>query len=493
MTLRAKLLTTVLTLVALALIVSDVASAAALRTYLLSQLDSDLVDGRAAAARRIEITPQNTTTTTAPTTGTTEAPSTTTTTAPNHLFPRENDQQLLNDFYVEVRGADGIVDDQLTPSINQGNDPLPQLSQEIIEENVDEGPFTVPAVDRSSFRYRAVAISAPNDTTIIVAVSLRDVNDAIQRLVWAEIVVTTAVLVSLGGAGWWIVRRELRPLEGMASTADAIAAGDLSQRVESSNPKSEIGRLSEALNTMLTQIEMSFAQQQASEERLRRFAADASHELRTPLTAIRGYAELYRQGAIISEEHLTRVLGRIEKEATRMGLMVEDLLLLARMDQNRPFEHTEVDLIDIVGEVVHDAKAVSDTHEITTEFAKDSAVLSGDGARIHQVIANLVGNALSHTPEGTRINVKVDVDSEIAEVRVEDNGQGMDPEQSAHIFERFYRIDEGRSRDQGGTGLGLSIVKSIVEKHGGTVGVESVKGEGSTFIIRLPLQPPAPV
>jgi two-component system OmpR family sensor kinase len=488
MTLRAKLLTTVLTLVFLALIVSDIASAAALRTYLLNELDNDVVDGRAAATRRIEISPSvpSTTSTTTPSTG--SSSNTTSSTLPlHHSIPRDNDQQLLNDFFVEVRSTDGTVDDQLVPAVLNSNDPLPDLPQSIVDKNRDKGPFTVSAVGDKSFHYRAVAMTAADNRTIIVAVSMSNLYNAMHRLIWAEVIVTLTVLLGLGLAGWWIVRTELRPLDAMAKTAGAIAAGDLSQRVESANPRTEVGRLGDALNTMLTQIETSFSQQQASEDRLRRFAADASHELRTPLTAVRGYAELFRQGAIKDEEHLKRVLHRIEKEAARMGTIVEDLLLLARMDQNRPFENEELDLITIINEVVHDARAVNNTHPISTTNAANSVVLRGDAARLHQVFANLIGNAISHTPDNTDIAVSTEITSETVTVRVKDNGSGMHPEQAERIFERFYRVDAGRSRDMGGTGLGLSIVKSIVEKHNGTVRVESALGKGATFIVCLPL------
>jgi two-component system OmpR family sensor kinase len=468
MTLRAKLLTTVLTLVTLALIVSDIASAAALRTYLLQELDEDLVEGRAAAARRIEIS----------------------STDEERSLPRENDHQLLNDFYVEVRGPGGIIEDQLVPSVLNSDDPLPELSQSVISANLDKGPFTTSAVGKKTFHYRVVALTAPDDRTIIVAVSMGDFYNAMQRLVWAEIIVTGTVLVGLGVAGWWIVRAELRPLDAMARTAGAIAAGDLSQRVERTNPRTEVGRLSDALNSMLTQIEASFEQQQASEDRLRRFAADASHELRTPLTAIRGYAELYRQGAIRDEEHLKRVLHRIEKEATRMGMIVEDLLLLARVDQNRPLESEAVDIVAVIGDVVGDTTAVDLEHEITTDFGDSSIVLQGDPGRLHQVFANLIGNAISHTPSGTHIHVSAENRDGWAEIRVKDNGPGMDPDEARRVFERFYRVDVGRSRDTGGTGLGLAIVKSIVEKHRGTVDVQSTRDEGATFIVRLPLSEP---
>lgn len=469
MTLRAKLLTIVLSLVAIALVISDVASAAALRAHLLGQLDKDLAEGHAAAVRRIEVTP------------------TPSSTGQHHSIARDNDQQLLNDFYVEIRLRDGTVDDRLQPSVRDDTDPPPHLPHEVVLDNVDNGPFTVSAINRDSFRYRTMAATSSDDKIIIVAVPLQDVSNAMQRLVWAEIVVTIAVLISLGAIGWWIVRRELRPLHNMTLTADAIAAGDLSQRVTAYNPKTEVGRLSEALNTMLSQIETAFDRQQASEERLRRFAADASHELRTPLTAIRGYAELYRQGAIVDEDHLNRVLMRIEHEATRMGLMVEDLLLLARLDQNRPFENESVNLVSLIEAVVNDARASTADYGINTSSEQKSVVINGDSARLHQVFANLVGNALSHTPPGTRIEITTTIDNNFAEIRVADNGPGISQEEGARVFERFYRVDVGRSRDTGGTGLGLAIVKSIVEKHHGTVDLESELGKGATFIVRLPL------
>jgi two-component system OmpR family sensor kinase len=293
--------------------------------------------------------------------------------------------------------------------------------------------------------------------------------------------------MALGIAAWAIVRAELRQLGRMATTAGAIAAGDLSQRIDKANSTTEVGRLGEALNTMLTQIEASFAEKEQSEDRLRRFAADASHELRTPLTAIRGYAELFRQGAIKDDEHLSRVLARIESEAARMGLMVEDLLLLARLDQGRPMEIEQVDLTRILTDVVHDGQVVATERTITFDTDRPETVVNGDAARLHQVFSNLVGNALAHTPEKTSVTVDLETDGDVVIVNVRDDGPGLPAADASRVFERFFRIDTGRSRNTGGTGLGLAIVKSIVDAHGGEVSVVSEAGSGACFTVKLPL------
>jgi two-component system OmpR family sensor kinase len=459
MTLRARLLTTVLGLVAVALIVSDIVSTTALHNYLMNQLDRDLLESRAAAAQRVEnddpITP--------------------------------SDRQLLNDFFVEVRKPDGTIDTRIEPNVRASDDDtVPELDQAVISKNVGKGPFTVNAVGGHDFRYRVVALRTGQGDIIITAVSLHNLDNTMDRLMWTEIIVTVTVLFALGAAAWWIVRAELRQLDEMARTAGAIAGGDLSQRISAANPNTEIGRLGEALNTMLSQIEASFAEREASEDRLRRFAADASHELRTPLTAIRGYAELYRQGAIRDEDHLTRILHRIESEAARMGMMVDDLLLLARMDQNRPMESERVDLVGVLNDVTHDAQAVDENRAVGLTAPEGPLYVKGDAGRLHQVFANLVGNAMTHTPEGTSVHITLRAEQDRLAVDIKDNGQGLDERAAQRVFERFYRVDEGRSRDQGGTGLGLAIVKSIVESHGGKVTVSSTRGEGATFTVELP-------
>jgi two-component system OmpR family sensor kinase len=271
--------------------------------------------------------------------------------------------------------------------------------------------------------------------------------------------------------------------------------------VDEGDPHTEVGRLSIALNGMLTQIESAFHQREASEasakqseDRMRRFVADASHELRTPLTSIRGFAELYRQGAVSSPEDLRRMMRRVEEEATRMGLLVEDLLLLARLDQQRPLEQQPVDLLVITADAVHDARAVQPDRPIELEVDADTApVVVGDEARLRQVLGNLVANALTHTPAGTPVTVRLATTREAggrawALIGVSDEGPGLNAAEATRVFERFYRADKSRTRAQGGSGLGLSIVAALVAAHGGQVDVVTAPGEGATFTVRLPLQ-----
>jgi two-component system, OmpR family, sensor kinase len=299
-----------------------------------------------------------------------------------------------------------------------------------------------------------------------------------------------------------VVRSSLRPLKQVEETAAEIAAGDLSRRVPESDSRTEVGRLSLAFNAMLGQIESAFRAREesensalASEERMRRFVADASHELRTPLTSIRGFAELYRQGAVPDADSLDRVMRRVEDEAARMGLLVEDLLLLARLDQQRPLELEPVDLLVVAGDAVHDARVLAPDRAIDLDLLGDGApVVLGDESRLRQVVTNLVSNALTHTPAGTPVSVTLEV--EPAEpgdgmpdrvlLAVTDHGPGMTEEDRAQVFERFYRADPSRTRAAGGSGLGLSIVAALVAAHGGRVGVQSAPGDGSRFLVELP-------
>jgi two-component system OmpR family sensor kinase len=300
-----------------------------------------------------------------------------------------------------------------------------------------------------------------------------------------------AVLAAVGLMARFLVRRGLRPLEDIGQTAGAIAAGDLSRRVEQADDKTEVGRLGSALNGMLGQIESAFSAQQASENRLRRFIADASHELRTPLTSIRGYAELFRRGAADRPEDLAKAMRRIEQEASRMGVLVDDLLLLARLDQGRPLEREPVDLSRVASDAVDDARAVDPSRPITLE-APPHTTVRGDDVRLRQVVGNLMSNAHQHTPAGTPVHVRVATSNGTAILEVADKGPGLTDEQAAHVFERFYRGEESRNRAQGGTGLGLAIVAAITEAHGGKAAVETAPGHGARFRIELPLEQSSP-
>jgi len=286
----------------------------------------------------------------------------------------------------------------------------------------------------------------------------------------------------------WLVRIGLQPLEGMGTTADAIAAGDLTRRVEPADDRTEVGRLGIALNTMLARIEAAFEQRRRSEERLRRFVADASHELRTPLTSIRGYAELFRRGADTRPEDLAKSMSNIESEASRMGVLVDDLLLLARLDQGRPLEREPLDLAAVASDAVESARAIEPDRTIEL-VADDPVRIVGDASRLRQVIDNLLDNARVHAP-GSPVRVEVSLDGEEALLRIGDRGPGLDPEVEGRIFERFMRGDPSRSRGTGGVGLGLSIVQAIVAAHGGEVTASSHDEGGTVFEVRLPVGGP---
>jgi two-component system OmpR family sensor kinase len=322
----------------------------------------------------------------------------------------------------------------------------------------------------------------------LVAIPLAPMDGTLHRLLIAELAVSFAVLVALGGIGTLVVRVSLRPLGQMEETAAAIAAGDLSRRVEDDDERTEVGRLGRSLNVMLSTIERSFAEQQASEARLRRFLADASHELRTPVTSIRGYAELFRRGAAERPEDLARAMRRIEDEAARMGGLVEDLLLLARLDQGRPLEQARVDLSAIATDAAADGQMLEPDRPIEV-VAPLPVIVIGDEQRLRQVAGNLVQNALRHTPKGTPVTVSVTAKDGLARLIVHDEGPGIPKEHASRIFERFYRADPSRTRNSGGSGLGLSIVASIATSHNGRAYVETELGKGSSFVVELPLAP----
>ena len=352
--------------------------------------------------------------------------------------------------------------------------------------------FSVTNTGCGATSYQAVATFTPNpigfgpNVILVVALPLTTENQTLGRLLKVEGLVSLAVLLGLGGLSWWIVRLGLRPLDEMTTTAGAIASGDLSQRITLTESHTEVGRLGVALNTMLTEIEGAFAARTASEERLRRFLADASHELRTPLTSIRGYAEIFDRGARDRPEDLATSMRHIRSEANRMSELVDDLLLLARLDRERPLAHEQVELTGVAAAAV-DAARVKAPDRTVTFAPLPPVVVTGDDNRLRQVIDNLLTNAINHTPAGTPIDVGVRTDGTTALVTVADQGPGIAAEDRDHIFEPFHRADPSRARATGGVGLGLAIVSAIATAHGGTVGVDSTPGSGATFWVRLPL------
>ena len=360
-------------------------------------------------------------------------------------------------------------------------------------------PFTVAAASGTG-HWRVVALRVTVDSTgatgtLVVGQGLEDVDETVARLGVVLLVVGLAVLAALGLLGWLAIRRAFRPLTQVEAVARTIAAGDLSGRVPEHPPSTEVGQLAASLNAMLSQIEQAFAVRQASEERMRRFVSDASHELRTPLATVRGYAELYRQGAVSEPADVGQAMRRIETEATRMGALVEDLLTLARMDEQRPQQRDPVDLTVLAADAVQDARALDQDRDVTLGGISGPVgpvVVEGDEPRLRQVVTNLVANALRHTPAGTPIELLVGVgagvDGGSGLLQVRDHGPGIAPDHARQVFERFFRSDAARGRGSGGgSGLGLAIVAAIVAGHRGQVGVSQTPHGGATFVVRLPL------
>jgi len=344
--------------------------------------------------------------------------------------------------------------------------------------------FTVGATSGGD-RYRVRASYEPGiNAMLVLAFSLHDLDGTLHRLMMIELLVTALVLLALAGIGFWVVELGLRPLRAIEKTANAIAAGDLSRRVERAEERTEVGRLGLALNAMLSQIESAFKAREASERKLRRFVADASHELRTPLAAVRAYAELFARGADRKPDDLARAMGGIRRESERMSLLVQDLLLLARLDEGRPLEREPVQLDDVVGEAVDAARTVEPDRQI--ELTIEDAVVLGDRDRLRQIVDNLLSNVRAHTPAATPVHVSVGRVNGSAVIEVRDEGPGLSGEHVERVFERFYRADKSRARASGGVGLGLSIVVAVAEAHGGNVTVSSERG--ARFRIALPLR-----
>jgi two-component system OmpR family sensor kinase len=368
--------------------------------------------------------------------------------------------------------------------------PRPRISSELIRARGREGKATLTTTSAVSggIDYRVLVERFGERGTVIVALPLTEVQATERRLVLVGGVVGGLVLIGIGAAAYWLTRRELRPLERMAERSRAIAAGDLAQRLRPDDPRTEVGQLGAALNAMLGAIERAFAERLAAEERLRRFVADASHELRTPVTSIRGYAEMFRRGAGDRPADLAKVMLRIEEEGKRMGQLVEELLLLARLDQGLPLERKPVDLAAVVDAAVDAARATDPERPIDVESTGQLVVL-GSESRLRQVVDNLLGNARVHTPALTPIQVRLADEGSQVVLEVADQGPGVPAEERDRIFERFYRTDRSRTRSNGGVGLGLAIVRSVAEAHGGAVGYRARPGGGSVFRIVLP---PAP-
>jgi two-component system OmpR family sensor kinase len=397
-------------------------------------------------------------------------------------------------FLIEQVAANGRVD-RISGSVH-GVRP-PQIPAALLRASSGgSGPFTAAAVGDSGHSWRVLVRPVGSGRHVVIAYSLDALNSTVARLEAADAAAGAVALLILAGIGLPLIRVSLKPLARIEDTAEAIAAGDLSRRIYRPAIGTEVGRLAGALNTMLGRIEAAYraraegeARARDSEDRMRRFVADASHELRTPLTSVRGLAEFcLQQGDAASREEMTRLMRRIQQEAARMGLLVEDLLLLAQFDEDRPLDRQPVDLSSIAAEAVLAATAVPHGHALTLRAAPDPVIVFADAARLRQVIDNLLGNAFRHTPPGTQVTVTVDRTPGYGQLTVADDGPGLTAGQASRVFERFYRADGARSRARGGTGLGLSIAAALVDAHGGTITVDPrPPGHGAAFRVRIPL------
>jgi two-component system OmpR family sensor kinase len=385
--------------------------------------------------------------------------------------------------YGQRRTAAGQVMGHIILSYGETPLPAPRIPAGLAPGQL----VTVDSVTGAGPRYRVLAERDMDNTAMtVVAVPLREVDQTLHRLLAVEAIVIGGVLLALGLLAWLVVRLGLRPLDRMERTAEAIAAGDLSRRVSPATPRTEIGRLGLALNTMLERLQQAFTAREASEQRLRQFLADASHELRTPLASIRGYAELFRMGAAADPQDTRKAMRRIEDEAARMGILVEDLLTLARLDAVRETVHEPVELFPLARDAVDAARVRAPQREITLH-GDPSATVHGDPHQLRQVLDNLLRNAIVHTPEGTPVDVRVGRDPDGCRLEVRDHGPGLPPGDPQGLFERFWRAEAGRERGKGGAGLGLAIVAAIADAHGGAVTAENAPDGGARFVVSLPI------
>ena len=403
---------------------------------------------------------------------------------PHGAAPGGPHGELQPGTYGELRDASGKVLRHVFITFGQRTPAAPKLPAHVPVGRL----FTVGSVGSSGLQYRVFAArDVDTGGLTIAAVPTTEVAQTLHHLLLVEALVIAAVLLALAIVGSLVVRLGLRPLDRMEATAGKIAAGDLSHRVSPANESTEVGRLGLALNAMLDRLEEAFRQREASEARLRRFLADASHELRTPLASIRGYAELFRMGATADPAAIENAMRRIEEEAQRMGVLVEDLLALARLDRPPDREPERVDFSQLAADAVADARAVAPDRTITLESDPEACV-TGDPLQLRQVLANLLRNALTHTPPATPIEVSVSQTESAITLSVRDHGPGLPTDAPDQLFERFWRAEGGRERGRGGAGLGLAITRAVVESHGGSIDARQAAGGGAEFLVRLPAE-----
>ncbi len=498
MSLRLRLLLSLLAIAAVGLLIVDAVSYSSLRSHLSQRVDQQVEAARIPASAELlrqRFGTGSTIRLPAPVPGGSPEPLRRGPVPPPGGFPGAGPPggppvlQLPPGTYALLRNAKGGTVARSVFSYGETGISAPVLPKQLplSEPGGPANTFTLRSGGADSTEFRAVAFQPRPGFTAVVAVPLSDYQDTLHHVALIGAIVTAAVLIGLALLAWWLIRLGLRPLEEIGETAGLIAAGDLTQRVPVANPRTEVGRVGVALNSMLGQIERAFEQRQESERRMRRFLADASHELRTPLTSIRGYAELFRLGAASDPQELGKAMGRIEQESERMGVMVNDLLSLARMDELREPLREPVDLARIVADACEDARAAAPDRSISLS-SPDSLGMLGDGDQLHQLVANLLANASGHTPPGSPIEVRLSREGESAVLTVRDHGPGIAPDAKQQVFERFWRQSQSRGREAGGAGLGLAIVASVVEAHGGGARVENHPGGGAVFAVELPLR-----
>ena len=468
--LRNRLILASVVLASFAIIASDFAANAALRTYLISQVDDQLINISNTSLNRLDRAGI----------------------APLEADDKNSPFKILEPLRgvptatsITLLDVDGNLIGQVGGELGGKNFAVTGLKIAEVSQYKNR-PFTIEGKDGEP-DIRALAQMLPTGMgSVIVADSLEKVDKTLSQLRFLFLILGLIALITIAMAARWIIALGLKPLEAVEDTAEAIAAGDLSARLPAAKPDTEVGRLTTSLNTMLARIEESFTARVESENKLRRFVADASHELRTPLTAIRGFAELHRQGAVVGEEKTKELINRIEKESVRMSSLVEDLLLLARLDQSRELAKEPVDLNTLITEAVASARAAGPNHPIEIKLEASEIFVLGDSQRIHQVIANLLANARAHTPNGTEISITAMQGVSETTIAVSDKGPGLSKADQSRIFERFYRADPSRVRNSGeGSGLGLSIVDAVMKAHGGYVSVKSEIGQGATFTLHF--------
>jgi two-component system OmpR family sensor kinase len=458
----------------LGVVASDIAAQSLLRTYLTQEVDSELLSIAGGSIPRLERAGIE-----SDDDGDVNGDARTVQVRPLRTIPTATSVTLI--------GPAGVVLGQIGGDLN-ATEITSYLSAITPEKTAKYGnrPFTI---ETDEHDFRVLSQTLPSGFgRVVVAHSFEDIDRILARLQGLFILIGLVMIFFIALASRKVITVGLRPLANVEATAELIAEGDLTARLPDVKPNTEVGRLVSTLNTMLGRIEESFAARLESESKLRRFVADASHELRTPITAIRGFAELHRQGAVSGEEKTKELIGRIENESKRMGSLVEDLLLLARLDQSREMKSDPVNLTQIVSDAVASARAAGQNHIVNFDEQGEEIYALGDKDRIHQVVANLLANARTHTPAGTIIDVSVKQDTDGVRIRIADDGPGLSKSDQERIFERFYRADASRVRTDGeGTGLGLSIVDAVMRAHAGQVSVESEVGKGAVFTLFFPL------